>query len=190
MNQLLLHRRFTAFFPNVDFFFADDRSFVTGTHSPEHLLLRGVEAVVPTAPSEVSMAQFESFRADTAVQRQRCRDLMASELRRFQTIATEAEFLAALRHITELLREQLALLEIRCRQHKVDVIKKVFGLTLAAPAALQVMSSVLAVPFLQPAAVLSVLSIAAADYLAARERHNAELRTAPWAYLLSLKDLA
>jgi len=187
-NQMLLHDRFATVFANVDFFFAHGRSFVNDMPPTQHLLIRAVEAVVPLAPSQLSVAQLEEFRADTALQRQRCRELMTSELRRFEGVATEAEFVASLNHITEFLREQLALLEIRCRQYKVDVAKKVFGLTFAAPAALQVMGSVLAVPFLQPAAILATLSIAAADYLAAREKHHAELRSAPWAYLLSLKQ--
>jgi hypothetical protein len=189
MDQVVLHDRFTAVFPSVDFFFADNHAFITSAHSRQHLLLQGVEAPIPRVPNHVSIAQLEAFRAETALQRQRCRDAMATELARFETIGTEQDFVAAVRQVGDVLREQLELLEARCRQHKVNVMKKAFGVTLAAPAALQVIASALAVPLFQPAAIVSVLSLAAADYLAARERHQAELRSAPWAYLMSLKRL-
>lgn len=189
MNQVVLHDRFTEVFPTVDFFFADQHSFVAGTHSTQQLLVRAVEGLVPRLPSGLSIAQLESFRAETALQRQRCHDLMVAELARFEVVATEAEYLDALRRVTDVLREQSEVLEARCQQHKVDTVKKLFGVTLAAPAALQLVTALLGVPFLQPAAILSVLSIAGADYLAARERHQAELRSAPWAYLLNLKRL-
>ena len=189
MNQVLLNDRFAKVFPNVDFFFADHRSFVTGAHSRQHLLLHSMEAFVPQVPTQVSIAQIESFRSETAIQRQRCRDLMAGELASFETITTESDFVAALGRVTDVMREELEMLEARCRQHRVDIVKKVFGLTLAAPAAIQVLASALSVPFLQPAAMLSALSLAAADYLAAREKHQAELRSAPWAYLMNLRKL-
>lgn len=188
-NQVMLNERFAIAFPNIDYFFADHRSFVTGTHSSQHLLLHSVEAFVPQVPTQLSIGQLESFRADTALQRQRCRELMARELASFGTITAESDFVAALRRITDVMREQVELLKARCQQHRVDTVKRVFGLTLAAPATLQVMASALDVPFLQPAAVLAALSLAAADYLAAREKYQSELRSAPWAYLMSLRKL-
>lgn len=91
--------------------------------------------------------------------------------------------------LSGVLEEQLHLLEARFTVHKVETATKVFGLTLAAPAALQVLSSALSVPVFQPAAVISALALTAAEYLAARESRRAERDAAPWAYLLDLKGL-
>ena len=186
-NQVLLNRQFTAVFPDMDFFFADHRSFVSATDSQQRLFLASIQGIVPIASPRISIAQLKSFRADTAAQRRRYRELLESEISRFGRISSETEFVLALDQVKDVLREQLTMLEARCRQHKIDVVKRAFGLTLAAPALLQVLGSFLTVPVLQPAAAIAALSLVAADYLAAREKRDADLRAAPWAYLLSLK---
>jgi len=188
MNQMLLHERFAAVFPGIDFFFADRAAFV-GTCPRQNMLMRSVEAFVPRLPSTLSVARITAFRADTTLQRQRFREALEVELARFEMVSAESDFVLALRRVTDVLQEQLELLQVRCRQHRVEIVKRTFGLTLAAPAVLQVLGSALAVPFLQPAAIAAVLSLAAADYLAARERHQVDLRSAPWAYLMSLRSL-
>lgn len=92
MGKVLFPPQFRAAFPHVDLFCEDRSSVVTSDLSKSALVMTAVEAVVPVAPSSISMSQLQSFRAATALHRSRFSDLIASELRDFDDIATEGAF--------------------------------------------------------------------------------------------------
>src|SRR5205807_9900163 len=112
----------------VDFVCAEQEAFIDSSHSRNELFLSSVEAFVPSLTSEMSVSRLVAFRADTALQRQRFRHVLEVEISRFEIITSESDFVAALRDVKEILREQLALLEVRCRQHRLEIVKQTFVL--------------------------------------------------------------
>lgn len=176
-------------FHELDYFFAHKSDFQEYHSLNANILQASIEAILPTNPNDVSTAQLIDFREATKLQRLKFRKEAEKLVNDLFACSTEDDLQRTTRLCEEYILEQINILEINYRSYKIEALKKVLGVTFAAPALLAALSSALHIPFYMPAAIISTISLASAEILLTVEKGKSEIMKSPWAYLRSLKKL-
>lgn len=173
-------------FPDMDFFYNSSDVFSNNTSS-RNCLVKEVEAIVPINIETITISQIEDFRARYFLHRNKFRIEANKLLDSILECSTEKSLQKNLKLCEEALMEQINILQINFRKCMIDSTKQTLGITLGAPALVTAFSSLLNIPFYVPAAIISSLSISAAEILNAIEKNEMETSKSPWAYLWYLK---
>jgi hypothetical protein len=188
-NRILVPGWAQNAFDDLDFFFSNTRDFQQCHSLNTTALFASIEAIVPKLPEAVELKQLLDFRENTQLQRLRFRQEVQGLHDTLFACSTEADLHANMKLCREFIEEQVNILQLNYRAHKIEAIKKSMGITFTAPALVGALASVLDVPFYMPAAIVSAVSLSIGEVLLAIEKGKSQISSSPWGYVNSLKKL-
>jgi len=159
-------------FPDLDFFFGDQRAAIRPSSAKANVLVRSIEAVLPVNVGDITLSQLIDFRETTRLRRLQFGRAADDLLNDVIDCSTEHDLQRAVRLCEEYIREQLSLLDVAYAACKMEAARRVMGVTFTAPALVAALSSAVHVPFYLPAAIVSSLSLASAEVLLALEKRR------------------
>lgn len=188
-NKVLVPSWAQNAFDDLDCFFNNTRDFQQCHSLNTTALFASIEAIVPKMPEAIELKQLLDFRESTQLQRLKFRQEVQTLLDTLFACSTEADLHTNMKLCREFIEEQVNILQLNYRAHKIEAIKKSMGITFTAPALVGALASVLDIPFYMPAAIVSAISLSIAEVLLAIEKGKSQVSSSPWGYVNSLKKL-
>lgn len=188
-NHAFLNSKFREMYPELDYFFAREKTFENYWPNSNKVFVHSVRALLPVDLGEITIPQIMDFRNETAVHRLNFKISSEAILENIMDASSEAQLQQLIKTYTDLLKDQLAKLETAYTHSKIKSVLTAIGVVTGVPTLLSLLGTALQIGIYEPAAIASGFSAAGASLKAALDKARAEVNVSQWGLLVKLQKL-
>ena len=143
-----------------------------------------LHAHLPERFESLDPHQIADFRQEFSAQRLKFSREIQAVCREFGEVASEGQLQSFKNRIVEIANERIEEVRGAYRRGRLETITKMLGISVAPPAIVASLGSVLGIGIFAPAAIVAGLSLAAAAAASTAEKTTTDRSKSPWSYAL------